>query len=568
MKIICVDKDVKATLETGYFIIPRFQRPYLWERENVEEFWNDSVANPTDEHFIGSIVVFRTRDSKYGIVDGQQRLTTITMILCILRNALDAAGFSDLAKGVHLLVERPDIGNKNQFVLQTETSYPYLQEYIQKFGKPEAEPTHGKEEEHLKLAFNTLSSSLREIVEQAGISIDVTSRANRKKLQTLFEKIRDRILSLKLIFIELDHEDDAYFVFETLNTRGKDLRLADLVKNHVTRLLRPKNQNVDLAKDKWNKIVDLIEENDKISLDSFLHHYWLSKYEYITIKKLFKSLRKVIKSSNARPFLDELIADSRTYKEIREPSLAKWSKQESSINNSLKALNDFQVKQDLPMRLAVMRSYRDGEIKKKHADFILQALENFHFMFTSITSQRSSGGISLMYALHARQFTNAKTLETKVRILYDLIKKLRAKRPSYQEFEANFIEKLYSKEFPKDKALVQYILGRLYQHFDRSGVPVDFSQMTIEHIAAEKPNKPKSALSSSSIAQIGNLLLVDQALNLDLANKEFHEKKPILISSNVWLDLKIRSAKKWGKKEIEDRTRFLAKEAYYKVWKF
>ncbi len=388
MKIICVDKDLKATLQSGYFIIPRFQRPYLWERENVEEFWNDAVANPDEEHFIGSIVVFKTREDKLGIVDGQQRLTTITMILCALRNVLSDAGFSDLARGVHLLVERRDIGNKNQYVLQTETSYPYLQEHIQKFGAPETEPANRKEEENLKLAFEIVSSSIQETLEKAGLTIEASSKSKRKRLQTLIEQIRDRILSLKLIFIELDHEDDAYFVFETLNTRGKDLRLADLVKNHVTRLLRPKNQNVDLAKDKWNKIVDLIEENKSISLDGFLHHYWLSKYEYTTVKKLFKALRKIIKQSNASQFLDELIADSQTYKVIRDPSSGKWTNQESSISSSLEALNQFQVKQDLPMILAVMRAYRAGEIRKKHADAILQAVEKFHFMFTAITSQR------------------------------------------------------------------------------------------------------------------------------------------------------------------------------------
>ncbi|MBI3364439.1 MAG: DUF1524 domain-containing protein [Ignavibacteriae bacterium] len=452
--------------------------------------------------------------------------------------------------------------------MQTETSYPYLQEYIQKFGKPEAEPSHGKEEDYLKAAFDLITYGIREKLQAAGARAGHPPKSKRKKLQKLIEQIRDRILNLKLIFIELDQEDDAYFVFETLNTRGKDLRLADLVKNHVTRLLRPKNQNVDLAKDKWNKIVDVIEENDNISLDSFLHHYWLSKHEYITVKKLFKSLRRVIKLSNARQFLDELIKDSRTYREIYEPSFAIWSKQELSISNSLKALNEFRVKQDLPMILAVMRDYRDSAIKKKHVDLLLQAVENFHFMFTAITSQRSSGGISFMYAMHARQLSSAKSLQSKVKIISDLIRKLRDKKPSYQEFEANFVQKLYSKEFSKDKILVLYVLSKFYRHFDQSGVPVDFSQMTIEHVSPEKPHKGKAGIPNTTIGQIGNLLLVDHQLNSQLANKGFDDKKPILIESKVWLDPKIRSAKKWGKKEIEDRTKYLAREAYNKVWKF
>ncbi|HKZ41286.1 MAG TPA: DUF262 domain-containing protein, partial [Candidatus Hodarchaeales archaeon] len=68
MKIVCIDKDVKSTLNSDYYLIPRFQRPYLWERENVEDFWNDSIVDTSSEHFIGSIVVFRTREGKLGIV--------------------------------------------------------------------------------------------------------------------------------------------------------------------------------------------------------------------------------------------------------------------------------------------------------------------------------------------------------------------------------------------------------------------------------------------------------------------------------------------------------------------
>ena len=91
MKITCVDKNIKDILETGYYVIPRFQRPYLWDRDNVEEFWNDAVVEAEGEQFIGSIVVYRAKEGKLGIVDGQQRLTTVTMILCALRNALVVA---------------------------------------------------------------------------------------------------------------------------------------------------------------------------------------------------------------------------------------------------------------------------------------------------------------------------------------------------------------------------------------------------------------------------------------------------------------------------------------------
>ena len=98
--------------------------------------------------------------------------------------------------------------------------------------------------------------------------------------------------------IVLDNEDDAYIIFETLNTRGKDLRVSDLVKNYLTKLLPKKNQDVDISKDKWTKARDLIEgSNADLNMDGFLHHFWLSKYEYTTQKKLFKLIKKVILNS-------------------------------------------------------------------------------------------------------------------------------------------------------------------------------------------------------------------------------------------------------------------------------
>src|SRR6476646_2664769 len=87
VKITCIDKELKTILSSGFYKIPRFQRPYLWEKEQVEDFWSDAIANEDPDYFIGSMVVFLASHDTFGVVDGQQRLTTITMILCALRDA-------------------------------------------------------------------------------------------------------------------------------------------------------------------------------------------------------------------------------------------------------------------------------------------------------------------------------------------------------------------------------------------------------------------------------------------------------------------------------------------------
>ena len=158
MKIESTDQDIRTMLSSGYYRIPRFQRPYSWDRENIQEFWDDIVRDNPSDYFIGSMVVYKDGQQRYGVVDGQQRLTTITILLCVLRNTLADLGQKDLAEGIHGLIERRNIDNKPEFIVSTETSYPFFQDRIQKWGEPavKVEPLH--EEANLEAAFEQLKS--------------------------------------------------------------------------------------------------------------------------------------------------------------------------------------------------------------------------------------------------------------------------------------------------------------------------------------------------------------------------------------------------------------------------
>jgi len=565
MKITCLDKKVGQLLGESFYKIPRFQRPYSWDHTNLEEFWNDTIVENESDYFIGNFVVYDDK-GVLAVVDGQQRLTTITLLLCCLRNVLKEEGLSNLAKGIHNLIERSDIKSERYFVLQTETSYPFFQEYVQKFGTPTSIPDIGPEEELLKEAYDYLRGNLDATVESIKKQATLSDAKIKAKIEEELSRIRDKVLGLKLIFTSLDNEDDAYLIFETLNTRGKDLTLSDLVKSHLARLLKPPNKGVDLAKDKWGEIAETFEESQAdLSVSTFIHHFWLSRYDYITEKKLYKALRKRIKKDDAATFLNDLLKESKHYRQIHEPSYKKWKKDDLDIRDSLEAMNLFRIKQQLPLVLAVMRHYEDETLKPKHVKGILSAVENFHFVFTAVTSQRSSGGISLMYASAAKNLHEATSLSNKVSALDALEKKFKTKIPGYAEFEARFVELRYSSKFTKQKNLVRYTLSKICQR-NSSGTPLDPDKLTIEHIAPENPAKV-GGLTDEEIASIGNLIVVDQALNNKLANKSFLDKKKILGSANIWVDPAILNATSWGSSEIESRARSLASEAYNKVWK-
>ncbi len=565
MKINSLDKNIKALLTSNYYTIPRFQRPYSWDRENISEFWNDAIADSDGDYFIGSMVVFKGNGDLYGVVDGQQRLSTIMMILCALRNALDKENFSDLATGIHSLIERNNIDNRSQYTLSTETSYPYFQEYIQKRGKPSIDITAGEEEKNIENAFVMLTAYIQEAIEAVKNDSTLNKEKKQEKIREKLHMIRDKILNLKLIFIELDNEDDAYVIFETLNTRGKDLSVSDLVKNHLAKYIKPKNVNVDTHKIQWERILSTIDGSAAdLEMDNYLHHYWLSKYDFVTLKKLFRQIRKHVAKNNAQEFLDEIERDTVTYREIHETNYRKWSLEEQILKKSLEALSVFRVKQQVPMVLSLMRSYKSKQVKLKHIQDILLAIENFHFIFTAVTSQRSSGGISLMYASAAKKLTNALSVAEKLRVLKDFKDKVREKIPTYKEFEVNFSEIIFTNELTKNKKLVQYILSKIDGYLQKTYI-VDYNNMTVEHIAPQDQKGPKK-LKSKVIGQIGNLLFLKKGLNEKLKNKDFTEKRKILQDNSVVLDNKLKDTKVWGENEIQERTKYFAKLAYEKIW--
>ena len=110
-------RTLDDVLKLGFFFVPRFQRPYSWEEQQIEEFWQDCVVDQTEsEYFIGSLVLYK-EGGRYGIVDGQQRLTTVTMILCAVRQSFLARNRKDLAEGLNQQIVRPNIDYKQQPVL-------------------------------------------------------------------------------------------------------------------------------------------------------------------------------------------------------------------------------------------------------------------------------------------------------------------------------------------------------------------------------------------------------------------------------------------------------------------
>lgn len=567
MEIRPLARTIEDLLQGAFFLIPRFQREYAWEQENIEEFWTDLQSNSRTSYFIGSMTFFPDKTAGVlSVVDGQQRLTTITLFLCAIREHMRAFGFLDLSAALQNFISRKDKNGKDRYVLQTETSYPYFQEHIQRGEESTTKTEPGDEEERLKAAFALVKKFLGDEVASLITNSDAPTHKELEAVKTKLIDLRDRLLGLMVVSLSMDNEDDAYIVFETLNTRGKDLDVSDLVKNHVLRHLRNPNAVGDLPKEKWNKLARSFSTSlADVKLNEFFLHFWLSKYAYVAERNLFKQIKEKITKNTAKAFLDDIEKESELYLRIFEPGRFDWSKEQRSIMMSLRALTVFRLKQPIPMVLATLRSLSAKQITLAQAKRILSAIENFHFVFTAVTSQRSSGGISGMYSAAARDLDTAATAGDREVVIRELIDKLRKRVPSVEEFNANFAQIAYTRTFTRRKQLVDYILSK-FQILAAGLDQFDQAVQSIEHIYPERP-KGIPALPQDIVGQLGNLIWIPGALNSDLGNQDFAAKKNRLVDLKVPLDTCLKDSEVWDQSAIAERTKWMADVAITKIWK-
>jgi hypothetical protein len=572
---VSTHETIEQVLQQGFYQVPRFQRPHFWTADNIGDFWTDTVQDAQNDYFIGAFIVYEMderegrRLTEYAIVDGQQRLTTITILLSALRDALHDAGAADLADGVQQYISRTDRRNQQRLILSTEGGFPFFQARIQSHPQQETSGDPLRADEKLIQAayvyFKAQLDAIRESVMRDS-RIAAPDRAARYVLE--LENIRDRILGLNVILVIVDNEDDSYVIFETLNTRGKDLNLADLVRNFLLRDLREADQSNDLPRVRFNRVLARLQDPD-IALDpaEFILHSWNSRFEYQSSKTVFRAMKERLRTREQKAeLLRALETDVEIYIRVRRPLAVTWTHQMREVERSVRALRVFNMSQPVPVLLAALRAYDERVIRLATLKRLFRAIEVFHFTYTAVAGKSSSGGISKRYALHARQFLDA-TAEAAGTNVQDLIGKLRAGLPTRDEFVAGFQVLGYSSTEPRAKPLIQYVLEGLYRHAAPGGAEINFRAMTIEHIAPERP-RDDDDLENARIASIGNLMLVSEELNNALANKSFSAKKTILADQvDLVVDEKIAGVEVWDDEAIDDRTKWLAGIAFDEVWR-
>ena len=376
-------------------------------------------------------------------------------------------------------------------------------------------------------------------------------------------KLRDTVFDLNVILVTLDTEDDAYLIFETLNTRGKDLALSDLLRNHFTKFIKPE-AGVDQSKLKWGKVLDIIgSATVPLDPDTFIVHSWQSRYDFVTKAKAFQKVKQRIVKKNANPHLNRFVTDASQWRSIFDTEY-EWSKSERDVARSLAALRIFKVVQPAPGLLSLIRSYRDGVIKYKVLRDAVEKIERFHFSFNAITSSRSSGGISGMYSSFGRGVFDCSDSNGVALCVSELVEKLRDRESPASEFDAGFEQIIYTKLHSSQKALVQYILKKVAMH---EGQPFigGTDDLTIEHLLSQSSSK--SGAKDSTIGQVGNLILVDAKTNEMLSTNDFSHKKRILLDRGYKLPSVLVDADTLTDEVVAANTARISELAREIIWK-
>ena len=552
------------------YIIPRFQREYSWEVEELDTLWDDLFDNvkieaglpSAAEYFMGSLVLVGDDDDTQSIerqvVDGQQRLMTFTIAFSVLSQLFKQIKEDRLSEIVHSYIIGEDENGIAYTKVVSETPKPFFQFRIQQKEIDFTQIPKSREEKRILAAYQFFENKLS----KRNLEKELSVRFPKATLMyaDMLKLFRDQILKCKVIYVTVNSFDDAYTIFEVLNAKGKDLTPVDIIKNTLFSIL-DQTEPVDAAYVKWGNIRASISEGKIDDIMTFYRHFWLSQYGLTTNKKLVDEFNKKIEKNQKsyENFLNELEVAASDYVKIALPNPLHWPQPEDRVVfETLEALDGFGITQVRTFLLALLDVNRKGLIKHKEFLNILSYLQYFHFVFNAVCSERPSG-LERRYSSYSRKLRTSKKKEESARCLHELIEALKASLPSYEEFENSFLKINYTSSSTRDKRLVQYILKKVERYASGTDEmrPDSFS---IEHILPESTR-------NKVVGRMGNLLPLGVDLNSKIGDKAFAEKmKGYQTSQYQAVKLFIehyRSETVWDEDKINQRTIELAKIMYY-----
>lgn len=567
------------------YIVPRFQRSYIWGTEEWEVLWEDlQLLHEGKEriHYMGPIVLQPKDGKEFWIIDGQQRLATLMLLM--LAAARQFMQWRDEAHG------RGDTEAEKRHIERAErivSSFVGRRDMID-FKYTFLLTLNAQDDEFFKKLLGEVlaGGSVRGLrpLRTSHKQLDDCYRFFVKKFEEGFPNEGDSQELAKFVFstvadrlyfttIFVSDETGAYLIFETLNARGVGLAPSDLIKNYLCLVLsKDSSEDIWQLSDKWD---NLLPGSDPREFVFFLRAYINARVSPVVRKEhLYKQIKQEVKSAeDAKNFVEDLQGKAELYLALRAPTDSKfWDGWDEDIRFYIELLNLFQARQYLPLVFAVYDAIEDGRLRKSSLLDLLQYIAIITLRY-NVIGKRNPNQMERVYNEIA-----VGLFERRIGSWEEIRKELSQLYLQDEEFENEF-----AKAIVDNHRVAKYILRSLEEYAQNKGnfrltdrtmlAIVNDPKVTVEHIFPRGADDKewRAFLESAQdhemyLSRLGNLTLLEASLNRRAQNLGFDGKRSIYTTSKYALTKEIAKYENWTPGHIEERQKEFAHNAK-SIWR-
>lgn len=533
--------------------IPEFQRDYTWEAENWDDLWQDIKAllsNEDTEHYMGYLVLQTANNKEFQVIDGQQRLTTMSILILatlrclndLIEKNVDARNNQrrkeSLLNSYIGYIDPVTLISNNKLQLN-RNSNDYYKQYLVLLRDLPLRNTNASEK-HMRECFYWYYERIKK------------EFTNGESLAAFIDNIVDKLF---FTVIEVTDQLNAFKVFETLNARGVQLSSSDLLKNYLFSVVdetKPHISEIEELENIWSKIVGKLGEQ---KFEDYLRYYWNSINKSVAKKNLFKTIKSGIQTKEQVFGLIRNLNDTADiYLAIQDPGDNYW-KDKPDIRKFIKELKLFQIKQTNSLFLSAIKNLNNDQFAK-----LARICSVVSFRYNVI------GGF------------NPNIQED----IYNSValKIASSKNFSFQDFQGIYVDdstfkNAFSvKEFKsttRNHKIVKYLLAKIEKQNFNNEIDPESDLFTIEHILPENADDGWGEFTfdeiNRSVYRIGNLTLLERKLNQQGEQKRYSEKIKLYAKSQSELTRSIPfHYHSWDESKLAARQTELAKYAGF-IWK-
>ncbi len=541
------------------YFVPPYQRDYSWRQEQWEDLWNDVIEMRDSEdgrHYMGALVVEARSDRRFVVIDGQQRLATLSVlslaVIAALRRLADSGIEPEANTARAAELRKRFIGEKDPASLVessrlnlNETDDGFYQDYLVQL-RPPRNPRG-------LVRSNRLLWECSSYFRQRLGAVESFRRDGRALAGLVSEVVARR---LTFILITVDDALNAYTVFETLNARGLELTTTDLLKNYLFASASSADRPSLLRR--WQRIATTVGQEH---VPDLLRYHMLCDEPKVRRRRLFKLVRRRYRSPrDVYDLIGILEARAEIFAAVRGPSHGYWV-ENPAARRYIAELKIFRVTQMMPLLFVVREEWPESDFVRT-----LKLVCALAFRYTVVSRLNPN---HLESAYHRASRAVKEGAVGGPRELFELL------RPVYvadERMATDFSFLAIPSRGPRKK-LVKYILARLEEDASGRRCDPETDPGTIEHILPENPGAEwedefPPGTRDAVVHRIGNLTLLEASLNRDVGNATYAEKTNAYAGSRYALTGAIveMAPEDWTPARLEARQRQLAIRAVH-LWR-